>query len=116
MLQATLSGDTETMVQILELAHDTEVPLLSYNNETELTAVVNLVYLSARDTYRIEREDKAGRGYVDFIFYPERDRNADCIILELKIDHTPEEALWQIKEKKYALKFRGKTVGQCRKK
>ncbi|MDC7286825.1 ATP-binding protein [Blautia schinkii] len=108
MLQATLSGDTETMVQILELAHDTEVPLLSYNNEVELTAVVNLVYLSARDTYRIEREDKAGREYVDFIFYPERDRNADCIILELKVDHTPEEAIWQIKEKKYALKFKGK--------
>lgn len=24
----------------------------------------------------MEREDKAGKGYVDFIFYPERDRNA----------------------------------------
>ena len=46
MLRATLAGDTETMAEILELAHDTKVPLLSYNNETELTAVVNLVYLS----------------------------------------------------------------------
>lgn len=108
MLQATLAGDTETMAQILELAHDTEVPLLSYNNETELTAVVNLVYLAARDIYQVVREDKAGKGYVDFIFYPETDRNADCIILELKVDHTPQEAIQQIKDKKYALKFQGK--------
>ena len=109
MLQATLDGDTETMTEILELVHDTETPLFHYNHETELTAVVNLAYLSARDSYRIEREDKAGKGYVDFIFYPEKDRNADCIILELKVDYTPEEAIAQIKEKKYALRFKGKT-------
>ena len=109
MLQATLEGDTETMTEILELVHDTETPLFHYNHETELTAVVNLAYLSARDSYRIEREDKAGKGYVDFIFYPETDRYADCIILELKVDHTPEQAIAQIKEKQYALRFKGKT-------
>lgn len=108
MLTATLSGDTDTMTEILEYAHNTEVPLLSYNHETELTAIVNLVYLAARDNYRVEREDKSGMGYVDFIFYPERDKNADCIILELKVDHTPEEAIQQIKDKEYALRFRGK--------
>ena len=68
---------------------------------------MNLVYLSARDTYRVEREDKAGTGYVDFIFYPEI-RGADGIILELKVDHGPEEAIAQIKKKKYALRFLGK--------
>ncbi len=108
MLQATLHGDTGTMMEILQYAHDTEVPLLNYNNEVELTAIVNLVYLSARNSYRIEREDKAGIGYVDFIFYPESDRTADCIILELKVDHSPEAAIQQIKDKKYALKFEGK--------
>lgn len=108
MLKATLSKDTDTMAEILSLAHDTEVPLLSYNNETELTAVVNLVYLAARDYYRVEREDKAGRGYADFIFYPEADENADCIILELKIDSTPESAIKQIKDKNYAFKFKGR--------
>ena len=67
MLLATLAGDTDTMLEILEYAHNTEIPLLSYNNETDLTAVVNLIYLSARDTYRIEREDKAGIGYADYL-------------------------------------------------
>lgn len=107
MLSATLAGDTETMAEILKFAHDTETPILSYNSEIELAAVVNLVYLSARDRYRVEREDKAGEGFVDFIFYPER-RNDIGIILELKVDSTPEEALRQIRNKNYILRFRGK--------
>lgn len=111
MLKATLAGDTQTMEKILEFAHNTEVPLLSYNHETELSAIVNLVYLAARDSYRVEREDKAGTGYVDFIFYP-YDTTADCIILELKVDHTPDEAIAQIIDKKYALKFMPKLAGK----
>lgn len=111
MLKATLAGDTLTMERILEFAHNTEVPLLSYNHETELSAIVNLVYLAARDSYRVEREDKAGTGYVDFIFYP-YDTTADCIILELKVVHTPDEAIAQIIDKKYALKFMPKLAGQ----
>ena len=107
MLKATLAGDTDTMAEVLEYAHDTEIPVLSYNHETELAAVVNLVYLAARDRYRVEREDKAGKGFVDFIFYPLR-KNDPCMILELKVDHTPEEAIHQIKEKKYISRFSGK--------
>lgn len=108
MLKATLKADTSSMARILEFAHNTETPLLSYNDETDLTAMINLVYLAARDFYRIEREDKAGIGYVDFIFYPELDRNADGLILELKVDHTAEEAIQQIRDRKYVLKFEGK--------
>ncbi len=111
MLQATLAGDVDTMSSILEYAHDTETPILSYNAEIELTAIVNLVYLSARDRYMVEREDKAGKGFVDFIFYPMR-KEEDGIILELKVNHSPEEAISQIKNKKYALKFQGKLAEQ----
>lgn len=107
MLAATLAGDTRTMAEILKFAHDTESPIFSYNSEIELSAVINLVYLEARDNYRVEREDKAGEGYVDFIFYPQH-KEADGIILELKVDHTPEEAIQQIRDKKYALRFKGK--------
>ncbi|MCD8074991.1 MAG: ATP-binding protein [Lachnospiraceae bacterium] len=113
MLLATLKGDTKTMEEILQFAHDTETPLLDYNNETELTAIVNLVYLAARDSYYVERENKAGKGYVDFIFYPERPGD-DGIILELKVDDTPENAIQQIKDKKYVLKFQGKMAEKKR--
>lgn len=109
MLQATLKGDTATMSRVLKFAHNTETPLLAYNNETELAAIVNLIYLAARDRYNVQREDKAGTGYVDFIFYPYQE-NDDCLILELKVDHTPEEAIEQIKRRQYALKFAG-TLG-----
>jgi hypothetical protein len=107
MLAATKALDTDTMVSILEFAHNSESPILNYNNETELTMIVNMVYLSARDSYRIEREDKAGVGFVDFIFYPYR-AGDDCIILELKAGHTAQDALKQIKDRGYAMKFQGK--------
>ena len=113
MLKATLSRDTQKMSEILQYAHNTESPILSYNNEVELSAIVNLVYLSARNKYRIEREDKAGKGFVDFIFYP-WNLTDTCIILELKVDHSPEDALLQIREKDYLLRFQGKS-GETRK-
>jgi hypothetical protein len=108
MLRATLQEDSDKVAEIMQRAHDTEIPLLNYNSESELTVLVTLLYLSARDSYRVEREDKAGVGFVDFIFYPEVDRSADAVIVELKVDHTAEEAIKQIKDRKYTLKFDGK--------
>ncbi len=46
MLQATLAEDTQVMEEILEYAHNTETPILSYNNETELSAIINLFIFS----------------------------------------------------------------------
>lgn len=112
LLRATRENDTDTMRAILEHTHNTEIPLLSYNKEEDLTVVVTLSYLSARNLYRIEREEKAGVGYVDFIFYPIMNRNDDCIILELKVDAGAEEAVKQIKDKKYALRFAPKLGGE----
>ncbi len=113
MLEATLRSDTKIMEEILAFAHNTEVPLLSYNHETELTAIVNLVYLAARDRYRVEREEKSGKGFVDFMFYPDCPDD-DGIILELKVDDTPEEAIRQIKDKGYQTKFLGKMAEKKR--
>lgn len=107
MLAATLNGDTKEMERILSFAHDTEIPILNYNDEGDLAALVNLVYLSARNEYRIEREDRAGKGFADFLFYPLNPKK-DCIILELKVDRNPDDAIGQIVDKKYALKFRGR--------
>ena len=54
--------------------------------------------------------EKVGR---DFIFYPIRESD-DAIILELKVDHTPDEAIAQIKEKEYALRLKGKLAEKMR--
>ena len=69
---------------------------------------MNLVYLAERDLYRVEREEKAGKGFVDFIFYPETNLASDGIILELKVGHSPEDAITQLKEKNYAVRFKGR--------
>ena len=42
------------------------------------------------------------------LIQPPRNPSGITVILELKVNHTPEEAIAQIKERKYALRFRGK--------
>ncbi len=101
MLEATLNKDTDKMVSILEYTHDSELPILQYNDENSLACVVNLCYLYARDYYKIEREKKTGKGYCDFIFYP-RVKGKPGIILELKCNGSCDGAIRQIKERNYA--------------
>ena len=45
---------------------------------------------------------------MDFIFYPYNKEEYPGIILELKIDSTPQEAIAQINDKKYELRLKGK--------
>ncbi|MGL5378966.1 AAA family ATPase [Clostridium sp.] len=105
MLKATVNCDVETVIKVLHDVHNSEIPILKYSDENSLACVVTLAYLSARDTYRVEREEKSGKGFADFIFHPMR-RNDTPFILELKKDDTPENAIKQIKEKEYVEKFR----------
>ena len=101
MLKATLRKDTETMEKLIQEAHDINIPIIKYNDENSLACVITLVYLSARTKYKIVREMEAGAGRADFIFYP-NDKSKPAFILELKKNSSPEEALKQIKEKRYA--------------
>lgn len=105
MLKATINSDTRTIETILHDIHNSEIPILQYNDENSLACVLTLAYLSARDTYRIEREEKSGKGYADFIFYPRR-KNDIAFIVELKKDVSPDVALNQIRNKEYVEKFR----------
>jgi len=105
MLQATLNQDSQTVCDILHEIHNLELPILKYNDENSLSCVVTLAYLSARDSYRIEREEKNGKGYTDFTFYPRYSYDLP-FILELKKDEDVEVAINQIKEKEYAVKFK----------
>ncbi len=77
---------------------------MKYNDENSLSCVVTLAYLSARNRYRIEREEKSGKGFADFIFYPRR-RKLPGIIIELKADSTPKEAIRQIRDREYCEKL-----------
>ncbi len=108
MLKATLRRDTETMENLIQETHDINIPIIKYNDENSLACIITLVYLSARTKYKIVREMPAGIGFADFIFYP-NDKNKTAFIIELKKDSTPDEALKQIKEKRYALALKDYT-------
>ena len=104
VLDATLAMEEEKVAELLEMVHDREIPFLKYNDENALSCVVTLCYLYARKDYRIEREEKSGKGFCDYLFYPKKG-GKPAIILELKVGDTPEHAIAQIKEKNYLQKI-----------
>ena len=105
VLNATLNRDGDTVASCLHSIHNSELPILKYNDENSLSCIVTLAYISARNKYRIEREEKSGKGFADFIFYP-RYKNMPGIVIELKADSSPEMAIRQIREKEYCQKLR----------
>ena len=105
LLEATVQGDADKVAQMLHYVHNSEIPVLKYNDENSLSCVVTLAYLTARNTYRIEREEKSGKGYIDFSFHPRYEGDTPFIV-ELKKDEGVDVALNQIKEKEYYVKFK----------
>ena len=103
-LKATLRGDAESVSKAIDEIHNSEIPILQYNDENSLSCVVTLAYLAARNYYKIEREEKTGKGYADFMFHPRRNGDT-AFVLELKVNDKPEKAIKQIKEKEYYQKF-----------
>ena len=108
MLKATIRQDIDKMCEIIQEAHDLNIPIIKYNDENSLACVISLVYLSARSKYKIVREMPAGIGFADFIFYP-KDKSKPAFIIELKKNSTSEEALKQIFEKRYDLSLKDYT-------
>lgn len=103
MLEATLAMDEKKVAQILEAVHEREIPFLQYHDENALSCVITLCYLYARKDYRIEREEKSGKGYCDYLFHPKKS-GMPAVILELKTGGSAKDAVEQIKEKNYIQK------------
>ena len=105
LLHATLERDHKEIARLIEELHDEKIPFFQYNDENSLACVVTVGYLAALDYYEIRREDKAGKGYVDFLFNPIR-RNDPAMILELKYNRSAKNALKCIHERGYIQRFR----------
>ena len=101
LLQATLSGDEQTVAELIEQAHQANASILKYNDENALSCVISLAYYSAQKNYTLHREMPAGKGFADIVFEPNRNCNLPAMIVELKWGHSAEEALEQIKRKDY---------------
>ena len=102
LLRSTLDRNEEKVAALIEQAHQDNASVLKYHDENSLSCVVSLAYYSARKYYIIHRETPAGKGFADLIFEPRKNTDMPAFIVELKWDHSAEEALSQIKAKDYS--------------
>lgn len=92
--------DCETVAEILEETHDTNISPKFYNNEQALRSVVIMAYLSCIDHYTRFEELASGKGYSDILFLPNAD-SKPALLIELKWDKSAQGAISQIKKKNY---------------
>ena len=104
LLQATLAGDEEAVARGVELAHDDNTSILSYNDENSLSCVLSLAYYYARNDYVMHRELASGKGFADIVLIPRKNVDSPAIIIELKVNKDADAAIDQIKRKEYPAK------------
>jgi hypothetical protein len=114
LLQATIRGDADAVATGIDAVHMKNTSVINYNDENALSCVITLAYYNANSKYILQREQPAGKGYADIVFRPKRhSANYPAMIVELKVNRSPESALAQIKERRYveALDdYRGKVL------
>lgn len=101
LLDATLEGDEKKVAEMIEQVHQNNTSILQYNDENSLSCVLSLAYYSAQKSHTITREAPAGKGYADLVFSPRKTSHLPAFIVELKCDHSAEEAVEQIRKKEY---------------
>ena len=101
LLNATISGDEDTVAKIIEHVHQENTSILAYNDENSLACVISLAYYSAKKNYVIYRELVGGKGFADLVFIPRKTTQPPAIVVELKWNQTADAAIDQIKRKEY---------------
>lgn len=101
LLNATISGDEDTVAKIIEHVHQENTSILAYNDENSLACVISLAYYSAKKNYVIYRELVGGKGFADLVFIPRKTTQTPAIVVELKWNQTADAAIDQIKRKEY---------------
>ncbi len=56
LIKDTINGNAEKVAKTLEIAHEDETSVLSYNNEESLACAINIAYYYARSDYIMIRE------------------------------------------------------------
>ena len=104
LLQSTLDGDCEAVARGIDVAHDDNTSILSYNNENSIACVLNIAYYYARNDYIIHREFPTGKGFADLVFIPRKNVDKPAMVVELKYNKDADTAISQIKRKQYPKK------------
>ena len=104
LLRATLEGDEEAVARGVELAHDDNTSILSYNDENSLSCVLSIAYYYARNDYVLHRELASGKGFADIVLIPRKNVDSPAIVIELKVNKDADAAIDQIRRKQYPAK------------
>ena len=104
LLQDTIDGDEEAVARGVDVAHDENTSILSYNNENSLACVLSIAYYYARNDYVMHRELATVKGFVDIVLIPRKNVDSPAIVLELKFWQDADAAIDQIKRKQYPAK------------
>ncbi len=104
LLKDTLAMNEEAVANGIELAHDSETSILSYNDENSLSCVLSIAYYYARNDYVIHREMATGKGFADLVLVPRRNVDMPALVVELKYNKKVESAIEHIRQKNYPSK------------
>ena len=105
LLDATIACNENAVAQAIDIAHDENTSILSYNDENSLACVITIAYIWARNEYVIHREYATGKGYADLVMIPRRNVSKPALVIELKFNNTADTAIDQIKRKQYPTKI-----------
>ena len=104
LLADTLDMDEAAVARGIELAHDEDTSILSYNDENSLACVLSIAYYYAKNDYIIHRELASGKGFADLVLIPRRNVDSPALVIELKYNKDADAAIDQIKRKNYPAK------------
>lgn len=104
LMRDTLEMNEEAVARGIELTHDADTSILSYNDENSLACVLSIAYYYAKNDYIIHRELASGKGFADLVLIPRRDVDSPALVLELKYNKDADAAIDQIKRKNYPAK------------
>ena len=104
LLTQTLKMNGDAVAKSIEKIHMEYASSIQYNNESSLSSVLSIAYLSTMQYYfKPVREMPAGRGFADFVFLPKPEYRSfyPAMVVELKWDKDVMTALQQIKTRHY---------------
>lgn len=104
LLDDTINGDEDAVARGIDLAHDANTSILSYNDENSLACVLTIAYYHAMNDYIIHRELASGKGFADIVLIPRRNVDRPAMVIELKCNKDADTAISQIKRKEYPAK------------
>ena len=129
LLADTLDMNAEAVARGIELTHDEETSILSYNDENSLACVLSIAYYYAKNDYIMHRELieqreqsqtrlnsaesrqkktegqlATGKGFADIVFIPRKSVDSPALLVELKCNKSADAAIDQIKRKEYPAK------------